>query len=180
MADRALPLDGIRVLDLSQILAGPYCTMVLGDLGADVVKVERPGSGDGSRQWGPPFAGDESVYYLQVNRSKRSVAIDLKDPDGVAVAQRLAATADVIIENFLPGAAERYGLDHATHQRHQSRRGALLDPRLSVRPQGCGAAGLRLRGAGHRRHHEHDRRARGRPDEGGSRDQRHRGRALRG
>ena len=82
MNGRPLPLDGIRVLDLSQILAGPYCTMVLGDLGADVVKVERPGGGDGSRQWGPPFAGDESVYYLQVNRSKRSIAIDLKHPDG--------------------------------------------------------------------------------------------------
>ncbi len=114
MDGRPLPLDGIRVLDLSQILAGPYCTMVLGDLGADIVKVERPGTGDGSRQWGPPFAGDESVYYLQVNRSKRSIAIDLKQPEGVAVAQRLAETADVVIENFLPGAAARYGLDHAS------------------------------------------------------------------
>ncbi len=114
MDGRPLPLDGIRVLDLSQILAGPYCTMVLGDLGADVVKVERPGGGDGSRQWGPPFAGDESVYYLQVNRSKRSIAIDLKQPEGVAVARRLADTADVVIENFLPGTAHRYGLDHAS------------------------------------------------------------------
>ena len=86
-----LPLAGIRVLDLTQILAGPYCTMMLGDLGADVVKVERPGSGDGSRQWGPPFAGEESAYFLQVNRNKRSIAIDLKHPDGAAVAQRLAA-----------------------------------------------------------------------------------------
>ena len=114
MDGRPLPLDGIRVLDLSQILAGPYCTMMLGDLGADVVKVERPGGGDGSRQWGPPFVGDESVYYLQVNRSKRSITIDLKDPEDVAVARRLADQADVVIENFLPGAAARYGLDHAT------------------------------------------------------------------
>ena len=114
MSERPLPLDGIRVLDLSQILAGPYCTMVLGDLGADVIKVERPGGGDGSRHWGPPFVGDESVYYLQVNRSKRSIAIDLKDPAGCAVARRLADQADVVIENFLPGAVERFGLDHAS------------------------------------------------------------------
>src|SRR3954463_1100091 len=103
-----LPLAGIRVLDLTQILAGPYCTMMLGDLGADVVKVERP-DGDGTRSWGPPFAGDESAYFLQVNRNKRSIAIDLKDPAGAAVAQRLAARADVVIENFLPGAMERFG-----------------------------------------------------------------------
>ena len=108
-----LPLAGIRVLDLTQILAGPFCTMVLGDLGADVVKVERP-DGDGTRHWGPPFAGGESAYFLQVNRNKRSIAIDLKDPAGAAVAQRLAARADVVIENFLPGAMERFGLDHAT------------------------------------------------------------------
>ena len=108
-----LPLAGIRVLDLTQILAGPYCTMMLGDLGADVVKVERP-DGDGTRRWGPPFAGDESAYFLQVNRNKRSIAIDLKDPDGAQVAQRLAAGADVVIENFLPGAVERFGLDHET------------------------------------------------------------------
>ena len=108
-----LPLAGIRVLDLTQILAGPYCTMMLGDLGADVVKVERP-DGDGTRRWGPPFAGEESAYFLQVNRNKRSIAIDLKHPDGAAVAQRLAARADVVIENFLPGAVERFGLDHET------------------------------------------------------------------
>ena len=108
-----LPLAGIRVLDLTQILAGPYCTMMLGDLGADVVKVERP-DGDGTRRWGPPFAGEESAYFLQVNRNKRSIAIDLKHPEGAAVAQRLAARADVVIENFLPGAVERFGLDHET------------------------------------------------------------------
>jgi crotonobetainyl-CoA:carnitine CoA-transferase CaiB-like acyl-CoA transferase len=101
------------VLDLTQILAGPFCTMMLGDLGADVVKVERPGGGDGSRQWGPPFVGGESAYFLQVNRNKRSIAIDLKDEAGRAVARRLAERADVVIENFLPGAVERFGLDHA-------------------------------------------------------------------
>jgi crotonobetainyl-CoA:carnitine CoA-transferase CaiB-like acyl-CoA transferase len=109
-----LPLEGIRVLDLSQILAGPFCTMVLGDLGADVIKVERPDGGDGSRHWGPPFRGSESAYYLQVNRSKRSLALDLKHPGAAAVVERLASSADVVIENFLPGAAARYGLDYET------------------------------------------------------------------
>jgi crotonobetainyl-CoA:carnitine CoA-transferase CaiB-like acyl-CoA transferase len=109
-----LPLAGVRVLDLTQILAGPYCTMMLADLGADVIKVERPGGGDGSRQWGPPFVAGESAYFLQVNRNKRSIAIDLKQPDGAAVAQRLAGSADVVIENFLPHAGERFGLDAAS------------------------------------------------------------------
>jgi glutaryl-CoA transferase len=108
-----LPLEGIRVLDLTQILAGPYCTMVLGDLGADVVKVERPDGGDGSRHWGPPFVASESAYYLQVNRSKRSLALDLKHPAAAPVVERLAGSADVVIENFLPGATERFGLDYA-------------------------------------------------------------------
>jgi formyl-CoA transferase len=110
----ALPLADVRVLDLTQILAGPYCTMMLADLGADVVKVERPGTGDGSRQWGPPFVAGESAYFLQVNRNKRSIAVDLKHPDGAGVAQRLAAGADVVIENFLPHAGERFGLDAAS------------------------------------------------------------------
>jgi crotonobetainyl-CoA:carnitine CoA-transferase CaiB-like acyl-CoA transferase len=109
-----LPLADVRVLDLTQILAGPYCTMMLADLGADVVKVERPGGGDGSRQWGPPFVAGESAYFLQVNRNKRSIAIDLKHPEGMLVAQRLAAAADVVIENFLPHAGERFGLDPAS------------------------------------------------------------------
>jgi crotonobetainyl-CoA:carnitine CoA-transferase CaiB-like acyl-CoA transferase len=111
MSEHGRPLEGIRVLDLTQILAGPYCTMVLGDLGADVVKVERPGGGDGTRQWGPPFVAGESAYYLQVNRSKRSIALDLKHPDARAVVERLVASSDVVIENFLPGASRRYGLD---------------------------------------------------------------------
>ena len=109
----ALPLEGIRVLDWTIWQQGPVATMMLGDLGADVVKVERP-DGDGTRRWGPPFAGEESAYFLQVNRNKRSIAIDLKHPEGAAVAQRLATRADVVIENFLPGAVERFGLDHET------------------------------------------------------------------
>jgi len=105
-----LPLAGIRVLDFSHALAGPYCTMLLGDLGADVVKVESP-SGDHSRQWGPPFINGESSYFLSVNRNKRSVVLDLKRPEAQAVAKRLAMVSDVVIENFKPGTMARLGLD---------------------------------------------------------------------
>jgi crotonobetainyl-CoA:carnitine CoA-transferase CaiB-like acyl-CoA transferase len=105
-----LPLDGIRVLDFTHALAGPYCTMLLGDLGADVVKIEPP-SGDHSRQWGPPFIKGESSYFLSINRNKRSVVLDLKSPAAQAVAQDLAAASDVVVENFKPGAMSRLGLD---------------------------------------------------------------------
>jgi crotonobetainyl-CoA:carnitine CoA-transferase CaiB-like acyl-CoA transferase len=104
------PLDGVRVLDLTRVLAGPYCTMFLGDLGAEVVKVEQPGVGDDTRGWGPPFTGGESAYFLCVNRNKKSVTIDLKSKEGVALLRRLAERADVLIENFRPGAMERLGL----------------------------------------------------------------------
>jgi len=104
------PLDGIRVLDLTRVLAGPYCTMFLGDLGAEVVKVEQPGVGDDTRGWGPPFAGGESAYFLCVNRNKRSVTIDLKSADGIALVRRLAENTDVLIENFRPGTMDRLGL----------------------------------------------------------------------
>lgn len=105
-----LPLAGVRILDLSRVLAGPYCTMMLADLGADVVKVERPGAGDETRAWGPPYAGGESAYYLAVNRGKRSLALDLGDPEGAALALELAARAHVVIENFRAGGARRLGL----------------------------------------------------------------------
>ena len=104
------PLDGIRVLDLTRVLAGPYCTMFLGDLGAEVVKVEQPGVGDDTRGWGPPFTGGESAYFLCVNRNKKSVTIDLKSREGVALLRRLAERADVLIENFRPGTMERLNL----------------------------------------------------------------------
>jgi crotonobetainyl-CoA:carnitine CoA-transferase CaiB-like acyl-CoA transferase len=103
------PLDGIRVLDLSRVLAGPYCTMLLADLGADVVKVERPDEGDETRTWGPPYAGGESTYFLSINRGKRSVALDLARPDAQEVLARLAREAHVVVENFRPGVAERLG-----------------------------------------------------------------------
>ncbi|WP_420130616.1 CaiB/BaiF CoA transferase family protein [Longimicrobium sp.] len=111
------PLAGVRVLDLSRVLAGPLCTMVLGDLGADVVKVERPGTGDDTRTWGPPWAQGpddrESAYYLSVNRNKRSVAADLKSDDGRALVLRLAREADVVVENFAPGMLDGWGLGYA-------------------------------------------------------------------
>ena len=107
-------LSGIRVLDLSRILAGPYCTMILGDQGAEVIKVERPGTGDDTRTWGPPFAGGESAYYLCCNRNKKSVAVDLKEPAGAELVRELAAVSDVFVENFTPGLIGRFGLDYET------------------------------------------------------------------
>ncbi|GAB3205697.1 CaiB/BaiF CoA transferase family protein [Marinactinospora thermotolerans] len=107
------PLDGILVADLSRVLAGPYATMLLADLGAEVVKVEHPGHGDDTRSWGPPRAGGEAAYYLAVNRGKRSLAVDVKDPDGLAAVRELCARADVVVQNFRPGVAERLGLGYA-------------------------------------------------------------------
>lgn len=104
------PLAGIRVLDLTRVLAGPYCTMFLGDLGAEVVKVEQPGVGDDTRGWGPPFAGGESAYFLCTNRNKKSLTADFKSADGIALVRKLAERADVLIENFRPGAMDRLGL----------------------------------------------------------------------
>ncbi|WP_200841015.1 CaiB/BaiF CoA transferase family protein, partial [Geminicoccus flavidas] len=114
---KPLPLDGVRVLDLSRILAGPSCTQLLGDLGADVIKIERPGEGDDTRKWGPPFVTGEngadtgeSAYYLCANRNKRSVAIDIARPEGAALVRRLLADCHVLVENFKVGALARYGL----------------------------------------------------------------------
>jgi len=106
------PLSGYRVLDLSRILAGPYCTMILGDQGAEVIKVERPDSGDDTRSWGPPFAGGESAYYLCCNRNKRSITVDLKNPRGAELVRELAKVSDVFVENFTPGLTRRFGLDY--------------------------------------------------------------------
>ncbi|HEX8969152.1 MAG TPA: CoA transferase [Chloroflexota bacterium] len=113
-------LNGLRVLDLSRVLAGPFCCMMLGDHGADVVKVEPPG-GDETRTWGPPFVDGESTYYLGINRNKRSVALDLATAAGQDVARRLAATSDVLVENFRTGATQRWGLDYATLARFNPR-----------------------------------------------------------
>ncbi|WP_329000427.1 CoA transferase [Kribbella sp. NBC_00709] len=107
------PLSGLLVADFSRILAGPYATMLLADLGADVVKVEAPG-GDDTRSWQPPVRAGISTYYLAVNRNKRSIALDLKDADDLAAAQELARRADVLVENFRPGGLARFGLDYET------------------------------------------------------------------
>jgi crotonobetainyl-CoA:carnitine CoA-transferase CaiB-like acyl-CoA transferase len=107
-----LPLEGVKVLDLSRVLAGPYATMLLGDLGADVLKVEHPERGDDTRHWGPPFAGGESAYFLSINRNKRSIGVDLKDQKGLERVEKLAAGADVVIENWRRGALEKLGLGY--------------------------------------------------------------------
>lgn len=104
------PLKGLRVLDLSRVLAGPYCSMLLADLGADVIKIERRGEGDETRGWGPPYQGGESSYFLTLNRGKRSCELDLSDPGDRGLALDLGAEADVVIENFLPGRAEKLGV----------------------------------------------------------------------
>jgi crotonobetainyl-CoA:carnitine CoA-transferase CaiB-like acyl-CoA transferase len=106
-------LSGIRVLDLSRVLAGPYCSMILGDLGADVIKVERPGVGDETRHWGPPFAAPgESAYFLCVNRNKRSITVDMKKPEGIGIIKSLAQKSDVFLENFTPGTTEGLGVGY--------------------------------------------------------------------
>jgi len=111
------PLAGVRVLDLSRVLAGPYATMLLGDMGAEVWKIERPGEGDETRAWGPPFVCGTSAYYLCANRNKRSAALDFNDPAHRAALLRAAAHADIVVENFRPGTLARYGLDPAEMRR---------------------------------------------------------------
>src|SRR3954451_15594535 len=104
------PLTGVRVVDLTRALAGPYCTLLLGDMGADVIKVELPGSGDETRQWGPPFVEGESSYFMSVNRNKRSITLDLKSAEGLDALRRLIQRSDVLVENFRPGTMERLGM----------------------------------------------------------------------
>ncbi|XP_075601455.1 succinyl-CoA:glutarate CoA-transferase isoform X2 [Balearica regulorum gibbericeps] len=111
-ASNVKPLDGVKILDLTRVLAGPFATMNLGDLGAEVIKVERPGAGDDTRAWGPPFAGTESVYFLSVNRNKKSIAINMKDSKGVKLIRELAAASDVFVENYLPGKLAEMGLGY--------------------------------------------------------------------
>jgi crotonobetainyl-CoA:carnitine CoA-transferase CaiB-like acyl-CoA transferase len=108
------PLAGVRVVDFSRVLAGPLATMILGDLGADVIKIERPQTGDDTRAWGPPFVGEDAAYFLSLNRNKRSIALDLQTREGVRVARALADTADVVVENFRPGLMAKFGLDYET------------------------------------------------------------------
>ncbi|MFW6116615.1 MAG: CaiB/BaiF CoA transferase family protein [bacterium] len=118
MTKQAAPLGDIRVLDLSRVLAGPYCTMMLADLGAEVIKVERPDRGDGTRQWGPPWVGGESAYYLSVNRNKKSITVNLKSERGREIVRGLAYRADVLVENFLVGTMEGWGLSYELLKEH--------------------------------------------------------------
>ncbi|GAA4422627.1 CaiB/BaiF CoA-transferase family protein [Acidovorax lacteus] len=122
-------LAGIKVLDLSRVLAGPWCTQILADLGADVIKVERPGAGDDTRHWGPPFLHDadgrptgQASYFAACNRNKRSITLDIATPEGQALVRRMAAEADILVENFKVGGLQQYGLDHASLR--------ALNPRL--------------------------------------------------
>lgn len=114
MDDSKAALSNIRVIDLSRVLAGPYCTMLLADYGAEVLKIEQPGVGDGTRQWGPPWVDGESAYFLSVNRNKKSLTLDLKSEAGRSILGRLVADADILIENFKPGTTQRMGLDYET------------------------------------------------------------------
>lgn len=108
----ALPLDGITVVDFSQILAGPFCTMMLADMGADVIKVEKPNGGDDTRRYGPPFINGESAAFLTLNRNKRSMILDLKQEDGICIAKQMLSQADVMVHNFRPGVIDRMGLGY--------------------------------------------------------------------
>jgi crotonobetainyl-CoA:carnitine CoA-transferase CaiB-like acyl-CoA transferase len=121
MPTPAGPLDGITVLDLTRVLSGPYCTMLLADMGARVIKIEQPGKGDDTRAWGPPFIAGESAYFLSINRNKESVTLDFKHAEGRAVLEQLIAKADVVVENFRPGAMRRLGLDYQSlEKKHPS------------------------------------------------------------
>src|SRR5204862_4932382 len=104
------PLHGVRVLDASRVLAGPFCGQLLGDLGAEVVKVERPGQGDETRAWGPPFADDLSAYFLSCNRGKKAIALDLSRPEGLELFYQLVRRSDVLLENFRSASADKLGL----------------------------------------------------------------------
>uniref|UniRef100_A0A8D0H994 Succinyl-CoA:glutarate-CoA transferase n=1 Tax=Sphenodon punctatus TaxID=8508 RepID=A0A8D0H994_SPHPU len=111
-ANTVKPLKGVKILDLTRVLAGPFATMNLGDLGAEVIKVERPGVGDDTRSWGPPFVGRESVYFLSVNRNKKSIAVNMKNPKGAKIIRELAAVSDVFVENYVPGKLAKMGLGY--------------------------------------------------------------------
>jgi crotonobetainyl-CoA:carnitine CoA-transferase CaiB-like acyl-CoA transferase len=136
------PLQGITVLDLTRVLSGPYCTMLLADLGARVIKIEQPRKGDDTRGWGPPFQSGESAYFMSINRNKESVTLDFKQPEGRAVLDRLIARADILVENFRPGTLTKLGLDYTSLQSTHPR---LIYCSIS----GFGHTGPRRREAGY-------------------------------
>ena len=124
-------LEGVVVVDFSRVLAGPYATMMLGDFGAEVIKIERPGVGDDTREWGPPYdSAGVATYFNSVNRNKRSVVLDLTDPGDVQRARDLVATADIVVENFRPGTMEKLGLGYDDLRAIRPGRDLLLDHRI--------------------------------------------------
>ena len=129
------PLDGLRVVDLTRVLSGPYCTMQLGDMGAEVIKVERPGEGDDTRAFAPPYQGDQAAYFLSINRNKKSITLDMKSEAGKEVLWRLIDKADILVENFRPGAMDRLGFGYEAVRK---RRPAMVYASIS----GFGASGL--------------------------------------
>ena len=136
------PLDGITVLDLTRVLSGPYCTMLLADMGARVIKIEQPGKGDDTRAWGPPFLEGESAYFLSINRNKESVTVDFKHPEGRRLLEQLISNSDVVVENFRPGTLAKLGLDYETLAPRQPR---LIYCSIS----GFGQTGPRAKEAGY-------------------------------
>ncbi|MDF1790746.1 MAG: CoA transferase [Thalassobaculaceae bacterium] len=122
------PLDGIRVVDLTRVVSGPFCTMQLGDLGAEVIKVERPGKGDDARAFAPPYQGDQSAYFLSINRNKRGIALDLSAAEGKDVLWRLIETSDILVENFRPGVMDRLGFGY---EAVRARRSSLIYASIS-------------------------------------------------
>ena len=122
------PLEGLRVVDLTRVLSGPYCTMQLGDMGAEVIKVEQPGKGDDTRAFAPPYQGDQAAYFLSINRNKRSITLDMKSEAGKAVLWRLIEKSDILVENFRPGAMDRLGFGYEAVRK---RRPALVYASIS-------------------------------------------------
>ena len=158
------PLAGVTILDLSRVLAGPYCTMLAADMGARVIKIEHPERGDDTRAWGPPFQDGESAYFLSVNRNKESVALDFKTTEGRRILDQLIARADVLVENFRPGTLAAHGLGFA--ELHARASAADLRVDLGLRPDRAASrrSGVRRHRASRRRpdeHHRHARWARG-------------------
>jgi crotonobetainyl-CoA:carnitine CoA-transferase CaiB-like acyl-CoA transferase len=120
-SQRSAPLDGLKVLDLSRVLAAPFCAMTLADLGAEVIKVEHPNGGDQTRHWGTAIQGGERTYYLSINRNKQSIAIDFSKPEGAALVRQMARQSDILVENYMLGALEKYGLDYASLRKENPR-----------------------------------------------------------
>ncbi len=144
MTEASGPLRGVKVFDLTRVLAGPTCVQMLGDLGADVIKIEKPGSGDDTRGFAPPFmpGTKESAYFVGANRNKRSVTLDIAKPEGQAIALKLIAGSDILVENFKVGALAKYGLGYEAAASQVSRPDLLLDHRFRTNRALCRASGL--------------------------------------